>query len=127
VSVVAAVAHAAVAHAASAPAAFAQAVAAVASPTTSPGSSPSSTVSPSATVSAALAKRVSSGDIGPGWVAFSLVVAMGVALALLMRSMRHQVRRISFVEEPDPRDAGRPARPVWPTRPPETPPPPRRR
>ncbi len=118
-------ASAAVAHAA-----FAQAVAAaaaVASPTTSPGASPSSTVSPSATVSAALAKRVSSGDIGPGWVAFSLVVAMGVALALLMRSMRHQVRRISFVEEPDPRDAGRPARPVWPTRPPETPPPPRRR
>lgn len=107
--------------AAVAQAAFVQVAATVSSPTTSPGASPSSTVS------TALAKRVSSGNIGPGWVAFSLVVAMGVALALLMRSMRHQVRRISFVEEPDPRDAGRPARPVWPTRPPETPLPPRRR
>lgn len=88
--------------------------------------SPSPSASASSTVSAALAQKVASGNLGPGWVAFAFVVGIGVALFLLMRSMRRQFKKIDFVEEPDPRTAGGAAATNWPTRPPEAPPAPRR-
>lgn len=83
---------------------------------TIPAAVPSPSPSASSTVSAELAQRVAAGNIGPGWVAFVFVVGIGVALILLMRSMRHQVRKVTFVEAPLPGGVAAGRRPVWPER-----------
>ena len=49
-----------------------------------------------------LAAAPTADEVKPGWVALLIVVAMGVALALLMRSMVKQFRKVDFEEEPDP-------------------------
>lgn len=45
-------------------------------------------------------------NVRPGWIALVIVLAMGVALALLMWSMVRQFRKVDFDEgdDPDPRD-----------------------
>ena len=40
-------------------------------------------------------------DVRPGWIAFGLFIALAVAVVLLWLSMRRQLRKIDFVEEPD--------------------------
>ncbi len=43
--------------------------------------------------------------VGPGAVAFWIVIALGVGLFLLIRSMGRQMRRIDFDDGSGPRDA----------------------
>ena len=40
-------------------------------------------------------------DVRPGWIAFGLFLALAVAVVLLWLSMRRQLKKIDFVEEPD--------------------------
>ncbi|HET6563707.1 MAG TPA: hypothetical protein VFG72_17695 [Marmoricola sp.] len=46
------------------------------------------------------------GDVNPGWVAALLVVGLIVATTLLWFSMRKQLGKIRFREEPDTTDDG---------------------
>jgi len=43
--------------------------------------------------------------VGPGLVAFWIVIALGVGLFLLVKSMGRQMRRIDFDDGSEPRDA----------------------
>jgi hypothetical protein len=54
-----------------------------------------------------------SGNIGPGWVAAVIVLLVILATVLLMVSMRHQMKKVTFDEGPAPENEP----PVWPTRP----------
>ncbi len=54
-------------------------------------------------------------DVKPGWLGFTMFLALAVAVVLLWLSMRRQLKKIDFVEEPDepaasvaPDDAGHP-------------------
>lgn len=38
-------------------------------------------------------------EVKPGWVALLIVLAMGIALALLMWSMVRQFRKVTFTED----------------------------
>ncbi len=42
-------------------------------------------------------------DVKPGWLGFGLFLALAVATVLLWLSMRKQLKKVDFVEEPDPR------------------------
>jgi len=44
-------------------------------------------------------------DVKPGWLGFSVVMALIVALAVLMRSFAKQLKRVDFDEDADPRSA----------------------
>lgn len=48
-----------------------------------------------------LAAAPTADEVKPGWVALLIVLAMGVALALLMRSMVKQFRKVDFEEDPE--------------------------
>ena len=41
-------------------------------------------------------------DVKPGWLGFGLFLALAVATVLLWLSMRKQLKKVDFVEEPDP-------------------------
>jgi hypothetical protein len=41
-------------------------------------------------------------DVKPGWLGFGVFIALAVAVALLWFSMRKQLRKIDFEEQPDP-------------------------
>ena len=41
-------------------------------------------------------------DVKPGWLGFGLFLALAVATFLLWMSMRRQLKKVDFVEEPDP-------------------------
>ncbi|MGI8954163.1 MAG: hypothetical protein ACR2FL_06255 [Nocardioidaceae bacterium] len=41
-------------------------------------------------------------DVKPGWLGFSVVMALIVALAVLMRSFAKQLKRVDFDEDADP-------------------------
>jgi hypothetical protein len=41
-------------------------------------------------------------DVKPGWLGFGMFVALAVAVVLLWLSMRRQLKKIDFEEEPDP-------------------------
>ena len=41
-------------------------------------------------------------DVKPGWLGFGLFLALAVATVLLWLSMRRQLKKVNFVEEPDP-------------------------
>ena len=56
-------------------------------------------------------------DVVGGWVAFLVVVAMGAAVVFLYFSLKKQLGKVNFEEEPDPRQA--PAEPPEQPRPPE--------
>ena len=43
-------------------------------------------------------------QVRPGWIALGLMVLMCVATFLLWMNMRKQIKKIDFVEEPDPTD-----------------------
>lgn len=47
-----------------------------------------------------LAAEPTADEVKPGWIALLIVLAMAVALALLMRSMVKQFRKVDFEEEP---------------------------
>lgn len=49
-----------------------------------------------------LADDPTADDVKPGWIALVIVLAMAVALALLMRSMVKQFRKVDFDEDADP-------------------------
>lgn len=79
-----------------------------------------SLVTPSPTPSATptdLTGSLATGDIGPGWVAAIIVLVVILATVGLMFSMRRQMRKITFVEEPEPGVRPGEERPVWPARP----------
>jgi Na+/melibiose symporter-like transporter len=40
-------------------------------------------------------------DVKPGWLGFGVFLALAVAVALLWFSMRKQLRKVDFEEEPD--------------------------
>jgi hypothetical protein len=40
-------------------------------------------------------------DVKPGWLGFGVFVALAVAVALLWFSMRKQLRKVDFEEQPD--------------------------
>ena len=42
-------------------------------------------------------------DVKPGWLGFAVFVALAVAVVLLWLSMRRQLKKIDFEEEPDDR------------------------
>ncbi|HET7356733.1 MAG TPA: hypothetical protein VFJ09_08670 [Nocardioidaceae bacterium] len=42
-------------------------------------------------------------DVVGGWVAFVVVIAMGAAVVFLYFSLKKQLGRVNFEEEPDPR------------------------
>jgi len=44
-------------------------------------------------------------DVVGGWVAFLVVVAMGAAVVFLYFSLKKQLGKVNFEEEPDPRQA----------------------
>ena len=48
------------------------------------------------------------GDVKPGWLALGLVVGLFAVTTLLWLSMKKQLRRIDFEEEPDEEDASAP-------------------
>jgi hypothetical protein len=49
-------------------------------------------------------------DVKPGWLGFGMFLALAVAVTLLWLSMRRQLKKIDFEEEPDaPPTAGGPA------------------
>lgn len=41
--------------------------------------------------------------VKPGWGALGLVVLLGIVLALLLWNFTKQLKKVDFVEEPDPR------------------------
>jgi hypothetical protein len=47
-------------------------------------------------------------DVKPGWIAFVIFLALFAAVILLWLSMRRQLKKIDFVEEPD--DPAQPVR-----------------
>jgi len=50
-------------------------------------------------------------DVKPGWLGFGLFIALAVATFLLWMSMRRQLKKVDFVEEPDPEPKPRPDSP----------------
>ncbi|UYM06393.1 hypothetical protein [Solicola gregarius] len=56
-----------------------------------------------------LADSPTADEVKPGWVALVIVLLMAVALAILMRSMVKQFRKVDFEEEPDERESSDPA------------------
>jgi hypothetical protein len=40
-------------------------------------------------------------DVKPGWLGFGVFLALAVAVALLWLSMRKQLKKVDFEEEPD--------------------------
>jgi hypothetical protein len=42
-------------------------------------------------------------DVKPGWLGFAVFIALAVAVVLLWLSMRRQLKKIDFEEEPDDR------------------------
>jgi len=48
------------------------------------------------------------GDISPGLAGFLVVVGIGIALWLLVRSMNRQLRKVRFEEPEDSTDPSRP-------------------
>jgi hypothetical protein len=40
-------------------------------------------------------------DVKPGWLGFGVVMALAVAVLLLWLSMRKQLKKIDFEEQPD--------------------------
>jgi hypothetical protein len=48
-------------------------------------------------------------DVKPGWLGFGMFIALAVAVVLLWLSMRRQLKKIDFVEEPDEPAAGQDA------------------
>lgn len=65
-----------------------------------------------------LSGSLATGNIGPGWVAAMIVLAVILATVGLIVSMRHQMAKVNFVEEPEPGVPPGTERPVWPARPP---------
>jgi hypothetical protein len=54
-------------------------------------------------VPAAVAARVPDPeDVTAGWLGFAVFLALAVAVLLLWLSMRRQLKKIDFEEEPDP-------------------------
>ena len=47
-------------------------------------------------------------DVKPGWLGFGVFIALAIAVALLWFSLRKQLRKVDFEEEPDPRKGPRP-------------------
>ena len=47
-------------------------------------------------------------DVKPGWLGFGVFIALAIAVVLLWLSLRKQLRKVDFVEEPDPRKRPRP-------------------
>ena len=41
-------------------------------------------------------------DVKPGWLGFGMFLALAVATVLLWLSMRRQLKKVNFTEEPDP-------------------------
>ena len=41
-------------------------------------------------------------DVKPGWLGFGLFLVLAAATVLLWLSMRRQLKKVNFVEEPDP-------------------------
>lgn len=64
------------------------------------------------TVLAALPFLVEEGpapeDVKAGWLGFSVWIALVVAVVILGFSLRKQLKRVNFEEEPDPNDAADP-------------------
>lgn len=86
-----------------------------------------SLVTPTPTPSATptdLTGSLATGNIGPGWVAAIIVLVVILATVGLMVSMRHQMKKITFAEEPEPGVRPGAQRPVWPARPTRPPEPP---
>ena len=44
-------------------------------------------------------------DVVGGWVAFVVVIAMGAAVVFLYFSLKKQLGKVNFEEQPDPRNA----------------------
>lgn len=40
-------------------------------------------------------------DVKPGWLAFGIVILMGIALYFILRSFIKQLKRVDFEEKPD--------------------------
>jgi cell division septation protein DedD len=59
-------------------------------------------MSPVLTVLAPLVDSPDPADVKPGWLGFAVFIALAVAVALLWLSMRKQLRKVDFEEEPDP-------------------------
>jgi hypothetical protein len=49
-----------------------------------------------------VAKAPDPADVKPGWLGFGMFIALAVAVVLLWLSMRRQLKKIDFEEEPDP-------------------------
>ncbi len=47
-------------------------------------------------------------DVKPGWLGFGVFLALAVAVAFLWFSMRKQLRKVDFEEEPDQPEQTRP-------------------
>ena len=45
-------------------------------------------------------------DVKPGWLGFGMFIALAVAVVLLWLSMRRQLKKVDFEEEPDPPSDG---------------------
>ena len=48
-----------------------------------------------------LEKGPNPADVKPGWLGFSVFLALAVAVAILAMSFRKQLKKIDFEEEPD--------------------------
>jgi hypothetical protein len=58
-----------------------------------------------------LAKELDENKVTPGVLGFIVFALIGGALWLLMKSMTKQLKRVDFVEDPDPAPAAKPATP----------------
>jgi hypothetical protein len=45
-------------------------------------------------------------DVKQGWLGFGVFLALAVAVVLLWLSLRRQLKKVNFVEQPDPRAGG---------------------
>lgn len=65
---------------------------------------PAALLDPVLAVVPALDPVPAAGDVKPGWLAIGVVVGLFVVTTLLWLSMRKQLGRIRFEEEPDAKD-----------------------
>ena len=56
------------------------------------------------------AKSPDPADVKAGWLGFGVFIALAIAVVLLWLSLRKQLRKVDFVEEPDPRKRPAPQR-----------------